>query len=374
MSANNKYNPNHLSRDELESFLKGELSDTQTVEVGNKINSNEFYKEAVEGFKSMPGSINSLNKLQKSFSKTKFKFWNTQNFIISILITSITALTIVISNDFTPKINFKNSNNITEKNILTEEDKMEIIEIETASDISENKQIDYIEAVKSQPETIEIIDNKSYEYIQKLSSKGPVAINITDESIINEKPVNNKRYTYSNFPVYYLIDLKSVDYRLVYQNKIKNDEFQIGGLDPKYANPDEINNELHALTTVLYTYQEFLRRALSKFKKNKYKEALFDFRTILKQYPEDMNAHFYGGLCYYNIGRNSKAIEWFDFVIDHYISAFDSEAEWYKAKTLISMNKTDEAVGLLNEIIEKNGFYSKRAKKVLASESINSEN
>ncbi len=375
MNTNNKYkNNSHLSKDELEGFLKEELSDAKTIEVGNKINSNEFYKEAVEGFKSVPGSINSLNQLQRSFSKTKFKLWNTQNFIISILITSVTALTIVMFNGFTSKINIKNSNNITENNILTEEDKIEIIEIETASDISEDKQIDYIETLKGQPETIERIDNKSYEYIQKLSSKGPVAIKITDISIINEKIVNNKRYTYTNFPVYYLIDLKAVDYRLVYQNKIENNEFQIGGLDPKYANPDEVNNELHTLTTVLYTYKDFLRRALGKFKKNKYKEALFDFRIIIKQYPEDLNAYFYGGLCYYNIGRNTKAIKWFDFVINHYISAFDAEAEWYKAKTLLNMNKKADAIELLNNIIEKNEFYSKYAKEVLASESINSEN
>ena len=57
MNTNNKYNPNHLNRDELEGFLKGELSDAKTIEVSNKINSNEFYKEAVEGFESMQGSI-----------------------------------------------------------------------------------------------------------------------------------------------------------------------------------------------------------------------------------------------------------------------------------------------------------------------------
>jgi tetratricopeptide (TPR) repeat protein len=104
---------------------------------------------------------------------------------------------------------------------------------------------------------------------------------------------------------------------------------------------------------------------LSKFKNNEFKEALYEFRTILDQFPEDLNAHFYGGLCYYNIGKYDLAIESFNFVVKHYISAFDQEAEWYKAKTLLNMDKVDDAKEIMESIVEKNGFYSDLAKKQL---------
>ena len=61
-------------------------------------------------------------------------------------------------------------------------------------------------------------------------------------------------------------------------------------------------------------YQDFLSLSLNKFKNNKYKAALINFNTIRDQYPNDLNAHYYGGLCYYNIDNPVKAIDFFDFI------------------------------------------------------------
>ena len=106
---------------------------------------------------------------------------------------------------------------------------------------------------------------------------------------------------------------------------------------------------------------------MGKFYTNYFKDALKDFNTIIQQFPDDLNAHFYGGLGYYNIGLNQKAIEYFDAVLETNTLTFAQEALWYKALSLINANQINDAKEILTRIIEANGFYAKRAEETIKS-------
>jgi tetratricopeptide (TPR) repeat protein len=76
---------------------------------------------------------------------------------------------------------------------------------------------------------------------------------------------------------------------------------------------------------------------------------LVNFLTILNKYPNDLNAHYYGGLCYYNINNPTKALEFFDYILTHDHNAFYQEAQFYKALCLQRLGEYGKANFLLKK-------------------------
>ena len=113
--------------------------------------------------------------------------------------------------------------------------------------------------------------------------------------------------------------------------------------------------------TVQVGYLDYLEETIYYFSKDKYKNALKRINIISKQYKHDLNALFYGGLCYYNLGNHNKALNQFDLIINLGDGPFTQEAYWYKAKTEIQLENIKSAKKTLKYIITQNGFYSKQA-------------
>ena len=112
-------------------------------------------------------------------------------------------------------------------------------------------------------------------------------------------------------------------------------------------------------------YKDFLMEGLTKFAKNDYKGALGHLLTIQQQYPDDVNASFYSGLCYYNLGKTRQAITMFDKTIGNSISTFKEESEWYKSLSLLEDGKKSDAKELMKKIESEGGFYEKAAREKL---------
>ena len=113
------------------------------------------------------------------------------------------------------------------------------------------------------------------------------------------------------------------------------------------------------------TYVDYLEQSIFFFEQSKYKKALKRFNTILETYDDDINAHFYGGLCYYNLGQYEKAIHHFDNSYNLNYGNFRQEAQWFKAKALVEMNDLTNAKKLLNNIVNENKFYANKSKNLL---------
>ncbi len=175
----------------------------------------------------------------------------------------------------------------------------------------------------------------------------------------------------TRFPQDVMYDLIVVDYsRLRTQTSFDNNITDIASVEPKYENQDSRNKESAAPAEALkkeekIAYVNFLDNAMKKFKSPYYSAALADYEIILQQYPDDLNALFYGGLCNYHLKKYDKAITNLDQVINNSVDLFFEEAEWYKALSLINASKKDEAKALLEKIEKTGGFYKKDAEKKL---------
>ena len=170
----------------------------------------------------------------------------------------------------------------------------------------------------------------------------------------------------SNAPVSSIRGLKVVDYSDFYKADIDVPDLSMTGTSPAQENPDDPLNDVAQEPNKKVPYQKFLDGAVKQFEEGDFRGALGDFKIILSQYRDDLNAHFYGALCYYNLGKSDKAIKHLDAVLDNYINTFDQEAAWYKALSLKRKGDLNAARTLLIEIARAGGFYAEQAKAELA--------
>jgi len=163
---------------------------------------------------------------------------------------------------------------------------------------------------------------------------------------------------------------KTVNYLEEYQ-KVYDSENEmavdLSGVSAGYANKfdKEEAEKVKEEATIEITYKETLEQAIQLYKNEKYRAALSEFDHILTKHPEEVNAQFYSGLCFYHLGQNASAIKKFNKVFKNKEAEFNEEASWYKALTLINMNDKTSAKKVLKKISEDDGFYKVKAEEKL---------
>lgn len=354
-----------LSRGETGSYFDKSLSGKDKHALEEKMAADEFSHEAMEGFENDPSALSEMNTLSEQWNTkhtavangTAYKslFW----FSSAVAVVACVAIIVILSQE--DKIEKGEDlaqnevKNPVENTIPVSEEKI-LHEIENAKPIEKSEQITYEKTVKAQPKTI----------IDETPAKNNIVIpEIKPEPVDPKKmdeiktPEPEKTVVRSNVKFTYLQDLKVVDYRELYTSNIKKTQLILTGVSADKENAGTKTEP--EFKTVLIPYEDYLNETMEEYKSNNYKNALKNFRIIHEHYPEDLNAFFYSGLCYYNLGKFDKAIEYFDKCINNSFSTFEEEAEWNKALCLIKKKRYAEAEELLVRIITKRGHYSRMA-------------
>lgn len=370
----NKNNP--VTREEMQRYLEGNLSAKDKTKVEEKMLDDEFSSEASEGFMENNvafAEVSSLNAAWETKTKStstkgyNYKYWFIGTLTVAVL--SISLIAYLLTNKENPKEEdsklAKNKvekssplvENTLEVSMTDEQLEEEIIEIKEATHISERKQITYEKTIASQPTTVE---TKIPEDISIVVDPNNVDGKKVEEIVVKE----DKKIVESNVKMLYIKNLKAVDYSILYTNHIAKKEWILTGTsaDKETSSSEGVIAE-HVIKYI--PYKDFLIEGLTMFSKNDYKGALGHLLTIQQQYPDDVNASFYSGLCYYNLGKTRQAINMFDKSISNSITTFKEESEWYKALSLLEDGKKSEAKELIKKIESEGGFYAKAAREKL---------
>ncbi len=165
----------------------------------------------------------------------------------------------------------------------------------------------------------------------------------------------------------YLHDMKLLDYR-AYRSKpaIETKQMILTGTPANIGETTTIE-ETTEWKNVDIPYIEYIDKTMEIFSKGNNKKALARFQIILDTYPDDVNANFYAGLCYYNLKEFSSAISSFATCNDTKFINFNEEAEWYTAKSYLANGQKAEAKTLFTQIANSNGYYASQAKKIVSS-------
>lgn len=167
--------------------------------------------------------------------------------------------------------------------------------------------------------------------------------------------------------VIYIYDLKVSDYNKLYFDFSKQDLFAshtntAASRENRNSAADEFGPEEHRMPA-----DRILKEGLAAFNRQDFGKAIADFSLLTGNNPDDVNAHFYAALSYYNINKVNKAIDELNAVLKNSNEAFRPEAQWYLALVMLKTSDKEKAKGMLETIAGEKGFYAKKAKEKLKS-------
>ncbi len=155
-----------------------------------------------------------------------------------------------------------------------------------------------------------------------------------------------------------VLHYRVADYTEVRKEKWSNAVFSEGhtpaNQESKGAMPKEM--EQNALR-----YLEYIESCITYLDRKQYKQAREGFDALLKLYPDDVNAQFYGAMARYRSGEYAGAVPLFKLTESNAMRVFREDAKFYRAMSLKASNNPAEAKVLFEEIATAGGAYAKRA-------------
>lgn len=350
----------------LRRYYNNELSDNARNALEKAALEDPFLKDAMDGFDQNPGSFERFYQKHRPQLRPRKSY--TLMIAIGVLIGLFAVTSLIKWNSGADKENLavnepidtvQNEIDLVEAerdfDLDVEEYEVVPVEIETLTYVPSNDMISVNEVVIYQEQTQQ---NKEEEPLEPIVIDEDITP-VEDYAIEDEKRHKLGQPTVATS---YLYDLMVVDYRQIRREnqKIKYNRFELSGTSADQSGDEGQENELIE-TEVQVPYYNYLRKSMSFFAESNFKKALNRYLLILEQYPTDLNALFYGGLSYYNLGKYDKSVNFFERILESEERAFTEETHWYKAKSLIKLGETGRARELLNEIIAAGGFYTKQA-------------
>lgn len=193
----------------------------------------------------------------------------------------------------------------------------------------------------------------------------PVVNTVAPAAADAEKEIETiERY---NAPVVYIRDLKITDFEKYYRQKITIQPERLSGVPAKFDDkPGHITDPADPDAVRIVTADQVLDEALNYFNKGRFGKCISQFDLLLNHNPNDVNAQFYIAVCNVRLEMYGRALPLLDQVLASPNNVFHQEAQWYKALALIGKGERENAKVVLQQIVDKKGFYKKQAKEKLA--------
>ena len=358
MSSNRLYNmfgaKKSLSRDTIEKYGR---TDNQRLknEIEQDSTSDAFEQDALEGWGNLSYDTSVMNRLDSKFNGSTSRTWTwVLGTVVTCLFTFILINSVFTSKTldhtgFTPELN---KTTPVSQIIIEKSDLIVSTEIEKLIARPDQEQI--------QPEKIKRDNINRYPNLQ--NELNLEVQPLTGVDIKGQETPPSLILTHQKAKEIYLNDLKIIDYR-AYRSKPSIKAKQIILTGTPANNEDKTSNDAsYTWKNVDIPYIDYINKSVRIFGKGNYKKALMRFETILKTYPNDVNANFYGGLCLYNLGALQQSVSCFNQCLNGSYSNFDEEALWMKAVSLKATGQKREAEAIFSQIEQSNGFYANQAR------------
>lgn len=351
-----------LSSEEIKRYVLGKMSKMEKHQVELLMESNPFLADAIEGYQEFPKSLGTLNKKPYSPKSGSALIWSIFGGLL------LMALSFWYFNK--PENNTKL---VKSEAIPTEIQKTKItqnmVEQPTIVIVDSHYSDSSIQVTSQRSKNENKITISQEKFAQgeektvlPLEEPKPINTNKIIDSIATK---TNKKEIEKNkiFDIYHIVDYTVYDYRGKREEPIKILAPITSGTPANQANKNSKVDEPNP-TTKIY-YDVYLKESIILFSKQNYKQASKKFKTILKKYPEDVNALFYKSMCSYNRKKHKQAVVEFKKYLNQSITLFDEDATFFLAISLREIGEEKEATILFNTIIKEKGFYKKQAEDLL---------
>lgn len=344
-----------LTSAQLRAYVEGGSDNTARHEVELHMETDPLIREAVEGMQisdAMAGS-DALEEARPKVSGSGFGWYLVGGILVLAIIGVIrwsapanapqqNAGTLVMSDTTISDLS-------TTEEVITMTDQ----EVITAVEIPESLHIGHSKTDRHAEEMRTEVVAREVQHVDRLKNRTPAFDSVQPSGA--PPPKHSKKHS---LQLMYLHDLKLVDPSELYTT----DPILTNGPVHLTADlPDEAAREQRTEQQRFLRYTPFMEVAMAKFSRNDHRGCLEELRFLLAQYPNDVNALFYAGLCCYNLGMYTKAEKFLERAATHSISAFDEEAVWYNALAMERNGKKDSAKVIFQRIAREGGFYAERA-------------
>lgn len=371
------------SIEEIEMYHKGTLDHGRAHEIELLAHENPLVADALEGFMVVPAftSIPSFEALKSSagttsagvVAKSVTPWWHLNGWIIGLAVGAGGALLWTSIHSVSGNENLQSEN----KNIS------EIQSVELSEEvmlkpgvIAQNSEVNYTEQIKNESEinqqqVVQVRDMESTaaEVREVLFTPEENLVNIPGKNPEPEVLIAGKRVEEAIKParlaavqIAHINGYKVADYSELRPGGWKPIEFPQTGTNASMENKQSGANDLLPQSDkVTIAYMDYLAQCMNEYHKGEYSASVKHFGVILKQYPGDVNALFYGSMAHYHAGNYHDALSGFESVLTNVISVFNEETRFYKAKSLKALGMLNDADILFTKIVSENGFYAEKA-------------
>ncbi|MDG1331161.1 MAG: tetratricopeptide repeat protein [Crocinitomicaceae bacterium] len=327
---------------------------------------DSFDNDAMEGWEDLSYDPSVMANLDKKFAPTNgisFLKIAGGTAIVGAAVVSVLYFT-VFKKDTTPVIADSDMEQVEGLNDPSAPTKMQVIVLDE-TDVSLPEPIEQmVQAPKAEQIEPKQISQEFQDIVtfHTETTELPVQELPTIDPIPDPKPEIAKDHKLAQ--EIYRHSMKLVDYRK-YREKpqVKTKQLMLTGT-PANQEDQYSEDEDPVWRDVDVPYIDYLDKTVKVFERGNYKKALSRFETILKTYPDDVNANFYAGICLFNLKEYKQAIQHFDNCVNGKFSNFDEEATWMLAECYSKMGSEGKtkAKQIYQTIADGNGFYAKQAK------------
>jgi hypothetical protein len=160
--------------------------------------------------------------------------------------------------------------------------------------------------------------------------------------------------------IFHIAHYRVVDYS-DRQNPTAKDAY-LGGITADREN--ETGESSADRPTAEIAYNTLLREAIKAFAAEQNPRCAAIMAQILKTFPDDLNALFYGGMAHLRMENHTQAADLLAAAQQHPKRVFHQEAAFYRATALIAIGNP-EGREMMKAIEVRDEFYSARAKEAL---------
>lgn len=368
MNSKTKFISDYVpSRQEMMDFVEGKLSPENAEAMRVLAEKDPFIADAIEGLQ-LGTSLSSFDRIDKHVSEaTSTNSWSISSKFFTVLVAMglVTAIVWWSQKDqnSSPALVAQLEERLQDDNDREVEIIPEATQIKQEASPSEH----HVVAHRSTDSSISITISHAegvlepeidhYLHIASLPDVDPEPLVDPTDAVILPKRQSER--------IYHIEDYKVVDYRGKRSNDFKQWEVVPSGVPANMESAGQEPTHHPDMALVAVPYVDYLEEAIVLFSIQKYKDCSKRLKTILKKYPDDINAQFYLGLTQLKLGKAKKAKDHFQALKNQGSVTFEQEIDFYLAKTLLLTDEREEGKSLLQLISKSTSFYASQAQHLL---------
>lgn len=359
--------PKNISK-QIARYLDGEMNAQEQHNFEAECAKDPFLQDMLEGYKETSVSSSDIEDLSDSWSNkrgyTKRNKWILGISILALLLLFTALLFYIIPLSSRPSKREvakkeKNTKKTTTEGLAENSGKLNK-SISSEQIQKDQKEIDKFKNSKNFKELNDSSqDNEKNHIVEPLVTLPKSKVQIPKNNVVSElikKKVNLKYFR--NFKVMSYDQIRRENILLIREEKLSgvpaSNEDELSNNNPKTQEQKKID------------YNRYLEETIHLFSKEWYRKCLKNCKIILQQYPNDLNASFYGAMCLLNLKSNEKALPYFQNIINSPYDVYYDESLFYYALALKNSHPK-KSKAILKKIASSNGFYAERAQKEISS-------